>query len=459
MKQRTRILIYILVAIVVVILGSVAIINNHHMNKPVSAQEHIDLGHTYLIELSYEKAVIEFTEAIEIEPLNADAYLGLAEAYVGTGNTEKAIEILEKGYDKTGDGRLKDMLRELLPPFEETTVTTTEITTEETTIVSTAVMATVPDLSGLTEDEAIAACETAGLKYSISYEYSENIEKGYVIGQTIPANASVAEMISVPFTVSNGNTGFESEIITTTVTTPITVVQTSTAAIKTSEAVTTTAEATETTAETTRRVEYITIQGQRYSTSLTELDLSEMELTNEDIKSISDMVNLTALNLSENEISNISMLAQLDNLEVLNLESNYISDIKSLSKLTNLKELYLGENQISNISVLSKLTNLEILSLSANKISDINALSNLENLRILNVNWLNFDDPDQIIDINALSRLTNLENLSLDDNQISGISALHKLQKLEMLSLKHCEISNDDKAGLAKALPNCEIEF
>lgn len=70
MKQRTRILIYILVAIVVVILGGMAIINNQQIDKPVSAQEHIDLGHTYLIELSYDKAVIEFTEAIEIEPLN-----------------------------------------------------------------------------------------------------------------------------------------------------------------------------------------------------------------------------------------------------------------------------------------------------------------------------------------------------------------------------------------------------
>lgn len=113
MKQRTRILIYILVAITVVIMGSIAILNNHHADKPVSAQEHIDLGHTYLIELSYDKAVIEFTEAIEIEPLNADAYLGIAEAYLGVGDTEKAIEWLEKGYSLTGDERLKNMIDEL----------------------------------------------------------------------------------------------------------------------------------------------------------------------------------------------------------------------------------------------------------------------------------------------------------------------------------------------------------
>ena len=81
MKQKTRILIYILIAIAVVILGSMAILTNRSANKPVSAKEKIDLGHAYLLDLSYEKAVLEFTEAIEIDPMNADAYLGLAEAY------------------------------------------------------------------------------------------------------------------------------------------------------------------------------------------------------------------------------------------------------------------------------------------------------------------------------------------------------------------------------------------
>lgn len=93
MRQKTRILIYILIAAAAVIIGTLAILENHRADVPVSAQEHIDLGRIYLTELSYEKASLEFTEAIEIEPLNPDAYLGLAEAYVGMGNTEKAVEV------------------------------------------------------------------------------------------------------------------------------------------------------------------------------------------------------------------------------------------------------------------------------------------------------------------------------------------------------------------------------
>lgn len=124
MRQKTRILIYILIAAAAVIIGTLAILENHRADVPVSAQEHIDLGRIYLTELSYEKASLEFTEAIEIEPLNPDAYLGLAEAYVGMGNTEKAVEVLEEGYDKTGDERLKSMLERLLTQdLEKTSVT------------------------------------------------------------------------------------------------------------------------------------------------------------------------------------------------------------------------------------------------------------------------------------------------------------------------------------------------
>lgn len=328
MKQKTRILIYILVAAAFVIFGSIAIITNHNTDVPASAEEHIDLGRIYLTELSWEKAVLEFTEAIEIEPLNADAYLGLAEAYAGMGDTEKAIEVLEEGYDKTGDERLKDMLEELLPPEPEETTVTTVVTTEEVTTASTAAMVTVPDLSGLTEEEAIAACEASGLQYSVSYDYSDVVEKGYVVGQIIPADSSVAEGISVPFTVSEG-----AKIVTTVATTEIT-------------AITTIAPAEE----------FITIKGKKYSTSLTWLTLQGYELTNEDIKDLYKMTNLIGLNLSCNQISNISALKSLTNLTYLNLYYNQINDISALKNLTNLTELHLNYNQISkeNIEELKK---------------------------------------------------------------------------------------------------------
>jgi Leucine-rich repeat (LRR) protein len=97
-------------------------------------------------------------------------------------------------------------------------------------------------------------------------------------------------------------------------------------------------------------VDYITIKGERYSTSLTELDLSESSLTNADIEPLRHMTNLTKLYLYINEISDISPLAGLSNLTELYLYDNNISDIRPLAGLTNLTVLSLLSNPITDWS-------------------------------------------------------------------------------------------------------------
>ena len=44
-------------------------------------QEQYDLGVRYLSEGNYEEAIIAFTAAIDIDPKQPDAYLGLADVY------------------------------------------------------------------------------------------------------------------------------------------------------------------------------------------------------------------------------------------------------------------------------------------------------------------------------------------------------------------------------------------
>ncbi len=134
MKQKTRILIYILIAAAAVIIGVIAVFSK--AGGGASAAGHIDLGRTYLIELSYDKAVIEFTEAIRIDPNNVDTYLGLAEAYEKLGDTEKAIEWLEKGFELTGDERVREMLDRLRGSAEvtaEEAMESSNVQTEEET--------------------------------------------------------------------------------------------------------------------------------------------------------------------------------------------------------------------------------------------------------------------------------------------------------------------------------------
>jgi Leucine-rich repeat (LRR) protein len=131
--------------------------------------------------------------------------------------------------------------------------------------------------------------------------------------------------------------------------------------------------------------------------------------------------NITILDLSYNQISNISTLPILPNLTILNLNYNQISDISTLPILSNITKLYLGGNQISDISSLPVLPKLNILSLHDNQISDISTLPVLPKLNILSL------DNNQISDISTLPVLPNLTILYLSGNQISDVSQLSNL--------------------------------
>jgi len=76
-------------------------------------QEHYDLGMRYLSEGNYKEAIITFNVAIEIDEKQVDAYIGLADAYIAQGDTEKAIEALEKGYKVTKSDVLNEKIMDV----------------------------------------------------------------------------------------------------------------------------------------------------------------------------------------------------------------------------------------------------------------------------------------------------------------------------------------------------------
>ena len=126
--------------------------------------------------------------------------------------------------------------------------------------------------------------------------------------------------------------------------------------------------------------DYIAIRSVQYSTALTELDLSELGLTDEDIIPLRYMTNLEALLLRVNQITNITPLTDLTKLTYLDLRWNHISDITPLEGLTNLRELWLFNNYISDITPLAELTSLEWLSLWGNPITDRSPVAHVENI-------------------------------------------------------------------------------
>ena len=66
-------------------------------------QEYYDLGLKYLAEGNYAEAVIAFTGAIEIDPKQAVAYIGRAEAYIGDGEDAENLNAAMEDYKKALD--------------------------------------------------------------------------------------------------------------------------------------------------------------------------------------------------------------------------------------------------------------------------------------------------------------------------------------------------------------------
>lgn len=81
--------------------------------KPPSVEELLSLGDQYLLDLDYDQALVQFLKVIEAEPMNAKAYLGAAQAYVGLGETDSAVALLRQGLEATGDESLRELLESL----------------------------------------------------------------------------------------------------------------------------------------------------------------------------------------------------------------------------------------------------------------------------------------------------------------------------------------------------------
>lgn len=62
----------------------------------------------------------------------------------------------------------------------------------------------VPNVKGLSKNDAASKIKNAGLNYSFVYKYSSSVEKGKVISQSISAGSEVSSGTTVTLTISNG---------------------------------------------------------------------------------------------------------------------------------------------------------------------------------------------------------------------------------------------------------------
>ena len=159
-------------------------------------------------------------------------------------------------------------------------------------------------------------------------------------------------------------------------------------------------------------------------------------------KGISDLTGLEhckrlmLLELSGNEITDLSPIADLGLLQSLTLTSNKIEDISPLAELKRLQYIELSDNPISVITPISGLEALNSAYLSGNMINDISAVKNLQKLWTL-------DLADNVVsDLSPAGSIVRLSSLILDGNKVTSVEALSELTSLQRLSLKNNQIKD-----------------
>ena len=168
------------------------------------------------------------------------------------------------------------------------------------------------------------------------------------------------------------------------------------------------------------------------------LDLSENKITS--IQSLEKLTNLKALEISNASIRDWRPLYNKSQLKCLYLESCNIKDLKPLESLfehlhNSLGYLSLRDNLITDIAPLSKLTNLLYIDLCENQITDVSPLQALSNPAIVDLSC------NRITDFSYINR--NISgSLTLDDNPITSLKPISKLTQQPDVSLQDMELTH-----------------
>jgi len=167
----------------------------------------------------------------------------------------------------------------------------------------------------------------------------------------------------------------------------------------------------------------------------TGLALTNLGLT--EIPDLSEFKNLWFLDLSGNEISDISQVAGMD-LQGFVFDPAPLVDLAPLYSQKNLFILDIGRKNYQftadDIDFISNCTELEQLIVRGKGNIDFSSLAKLANLTHLTL------EIDGVIDIAHLSALKALAEVSMDMSQVTELIGLEKLPNLTTIKLQSCEL-------------------
>lgn len=184
---------------------------------------------------------------------------------------------------------------------------------------------------------------------------------------------------------------------------------------------------------------------------------------------------LEKLELYDNHIPKLLGLENMSKLLILDMSFNNIRDLSPVAALPQLEKLYVAQNKLRRMTGIENLTNLTELDLGANRIREIEQLEGLTNLKSL---WLGKNKITQITGLDTLGG--SLKQLDVQSNRLTSLvraSSLPHLSSLQELYLAHnaigeveggalpvggplttIDLSNNALTSLAAFLPHARLE-
>jgi Leucine-rich repeat (LRR) protein len=171
-----------------------------------------------------------------------------------------------------------------------------------------------------------------------------------------------------------------------------------------------------------------------------QLDLSNCELT--DFSFLLKLKKIKVLNFTNTRIEDLSVLKEMSSLEVLSLKFTKIKTLSGIENCTELKEISLsGCVNLRNIVSLSACPELRALNLSAcSLVKDITFFKTTNKIMFLNLNWTTIEEISPVIHLSNLVFFTmDFCKIVLTDNSLTSFS---NLKNLKYLCLRNRGIRN-----------------
>lgn len=427
----------------------------------------VEMGNHYLMELDYEQAVVSYQSALDIDPKNTQANLGLAEAYeqqqmyayaegiyqnmladdntqaeayerladlyIQQGRLEEAKKLLEEAVARADSEELALLYREAHPEspgVSHTAGTYRErirlelLPAEDMHTIYYTLDGTEPNLDSKVYDEPIIlrngsttvkAMEVNLTGYQsarVSYEYDIQIQGVAVTLEETAIDRLIRDKLGIPYhePIYNDDVAQITQIYIV---------------------------GDRVLSGSDERSVYL--EKEQYYVDGNNYALSGRGM----IGSLNDLRQMPFLEKVVIEYQpqlDISALADCGGVRELSLVGDDLDsrDIEALRGMTQLKKLNLGWNDISDISALSGLTELTGLSLWGNSIDNIQPAKDLKQLI-----YFDFSD-NRVADISALSEMKKLQQLWMYHNQVADISSVASLGELRVLMLRDNPVGNPE---------------